>query len=214
MVYPTNSRSDQPQILNSFGVKKSVPAFQSMPNSVSRISTNDQKVSVVMPINRGQEPPRGFQPIQLPSVDLQGHTVEELAAVANVSVSVIKSAIYMKQQEMLAEQNLNLRQQETYNQIQQQFGMQAIETTSTTTTTTTTTPRPPPIPQKTPSRYPMAGGNKVMNAPKEYYPVGYEKNFDDNFTSKVDLPGTSFHCGDQKHFPGLYADEDLGCMVS
>lgn len=53
-----------------------------------------------------------------------------------------------------------------------------------------------------------------MNAPKEYYPVGYEKNFDDNFTSKVDLPGTSFHCGDQKHFPGLYADEDLGCMVS
>lgn len=53
-----------------------------------------------------------------------------------------------------------------------------------------------------------------MNAPKEYYPVGYDKNFDDNFKSKVDLPSTLFHCGDQKHFPGLYADEDLGCMVS
>lgn len=53
-----------------------------------------------------------------------------------------------------------------------------------------------------------------MNAPREYYPVGYEKNFDDNFTSKVDLPQTSFHCGNQKHFPGLYGDEDLGCMVS
>lgn len=53
-----------------------------------------------------------------------------------------------------------------------------------------------------------------MNAPKEYYPVGYDKNFDDNFMSKVDLPSTSFHCGDQKHFPGLYADTDLGCMVS
>lgn len=52
-----------------------------------------------------------------------------------------------------------------------------------------------------------------MNAPKEYYPVGYEKNFDDNFTTKVDLPPTSFHCGDQKHFPGLYGDIDLGCMV-
>lgn len=52
-----------------------------------------------------------------------------------------------------------------------------------------------------------------MNAPKEYYPAGYEKNFDDNFMSKVDLPATSFHCGDQKHFPGLYADMDLGCMV-
>lgn len=55
---------------------------------------------------------------------------------------------------------------------------------------------------------------KVMNAPKEYYPVGYDKNFDDNFASRVELPETSFHCGDQKHFPGLYADEDLGCMVS
>lgn len=52
-----------------------------------------------------------------------------------------------------------------------------------------------------------------MNAPKEYYPVGYEKNFDDSFTTKVDLPPTSFHCGDQKHFPGLYGDTDLGCMV-
>lgn len=54
---------------------------------------------------------------------------------------------------------------------------------------------------------------QVMNAPKEYYPVGYDKNFDDNFTARVELPQTSFHCGDQKHFPGLYADEDLGCMV-
>jgi hypothetical protein len=53
-----------------------------------------------------------------------------------------------------------------------------------------------------------------MNAPKEYYPVGYDKNFDDNFKSKVELPSTTFHCGDQKHFPGLYADPDLGCMVS
>jgi hypothetical protein len=53
-----------------------------------------------------------------------------------------------------------------------------------------------------------------MNAPKEYYPVGYDKNFDDGFKTRVDLPPTSFACGDQKHFPGLYADEDLGCMVS
>lgn len=53
-----------------------------------------------------------------------------------------------------------------------------------------------------------------MNAPKEYYPGGYEKNFDDNFTTKVDLPPTTFNCGDQKHFPGLYSDTDLGCMVS
>lgn len=59
-----------------------------------------------------------------------------------------------------------------------------------------------------------SGATKVMNAPREYYPVGYDKNFDDNFASRVDLPDTSFYCGDQKHFPGLYADEDLGCMVN
>jgi hypothetical protein len=53
-----------------------------------------------------------------------------------------------------------------------------------------------------------------MNAPKEYYPVGYDKNFDDGFKSRVELPPTSFACGEQKHFPGLYADVDLGCMVS
>lgn len=58
------------------------------------------------------------------------------------------------------------------------------------------------------------GVTKVMNAPREYYPVGYDKNFDDNFASRVDLPDTTFYCGDQKHFPGLYADEDLGCMVT
>lgn len=62
------------------------------------------------------------------------------------------------------------------------------------------------------SRTPISG--KVMNAPREYYPVGYEKNFDDHFQSKVDLPETNFHCGDQKYFPGLYGDESLGCMVS
>lgn len=62
-------------------------------------------------------------------------------------------------------------------------------------------------------KYSLTGIHKVMNAPKEYYPVNYDKNFDDNFTSRVELPDTSFSCGEQKHFPGLYADEDLNCMV-
>ncbi|CAH1955674.1 unnamed protein product [Acanthoscelides obtectus] len=74
-----------------------------------------------------------------------------------------------------------------------------------TSTTTTTTIRP--------TLRQSSSVGKVMNAPKEYYPVGYDKNFDDNFASRVELPETSFYCGDQKHFPGLYADEDLGCMV-
>ncbi|GJQ82161.1 putative chitin binding peritrophin-A [Trypoxylus dichotomus] len=78
------------------------------------------------------------------------------------------------------------------------------QTTSTTAPISTTSK---------PKYYKHSTIGKVMNAPKEYYPVGYDKNFDDNFSSRVDLPETSFRCGDQKHFPGLYADEDLGCMV-
>lgn len=76
-------------------------------------------------------------------------------------------------------------------------------------------PKPTPFTTQKPSVNKFATSvGKVMNAPKEYYPVGYDKNFDDNFASRVELPETSFYCGDQKHFPGLYADEDLGCMVS
>lgn len=77
-------------------------------------------------------------------------------------------------------------------------------------------PDEPQLPKKIsikPYKSKYSSSQKVMNAPKEYYPVGYDKNFDDNFVSKVDLPDTSFSCGDQKHFPGLYGDEDLGCMV-
>ncbi|XP_050525368.1 uncharacterized protein LOC126896517 [Daktulosphaira vitifoliae] len=97
--------------------------------------------------------------------------------------------------------------------------------TTTVSAATSTTPLPPitiitteapPVTKKIlmkPFKSKYGSGQKVMNAPKEYYPVGYDKNFDDNFTSKVDLPDTSFSCGNQKHFPGLYSDEDLGCMV-
>ena len=93
---------------------------------------------------------------------------------------------------------------------------QEYNATTTTTTTTTTTERPTTErsrPLTVRPKYSLVGPNRVMNAPKEYYPVSYDKNYDDNFTSKVELPDTSFSCGDQKHFPGLYADEDLGCMV-
>ena len=55
--------------------------------------------------------------------------------------------------------------------------------------------------------------NVIMNAPREYYPFGYDKNFDDNFTSRIELPKSTFQCGNQKHFPGLYANEQFGCMV-
>ncbi|XP_034836018.1 uncharacterized protein mtg isoform X1 [Maniola hyperantus] len=131
--------------------------------------------------------------------------IAEIAKAGNISMEAVEAAIALRQQQLLSK----------YANI-------PMPTTTTTTTTTTEQPlevfelQPEPeiivapIPQK-PKRNPTSG--KVMNAPREYYPVGYEKNFDDHFQSKVDLPDTTFHCGDQKYFPGLYGDENLGCMV-
>ncbi|XP_023934559.1 uncharacterized protein LOC112043390 isoform X2 [Bicyclus anynana] len=131
--------------------------------------------------------------------------IAEIAKAGNISMEAVEAAIALRQQQLLSK-------------------YANIPMPATTTTTTTTTEQPlevyqlepepeiivAPIPQK-PKRNPTSG--KVMNAPREYYPVGYEKNFDDHFQSKVDLPDTNFHCGDQKYFPGLYGDENLGCMV-
>ncbi|XP_043483899.1 transcription factor SPT20 homolog isoform X2 [Leptopilina heterotoma] len=114
-------------------------------------------------------------------------SLKALAEASNITLEALEAAIFLKQQQLLQKQ----------------------EGPTTTTTTTTTTLSP--VKNNNNNNY--SGTTKVMNAPREYYPVGYDKNFDDNFASRVDLPDTSFYCGDQKHFPGLYADEDLGCMV-
>ncbi|XP_020296002.1 protein PFC0760c-like [Pseudomyrmex gracilis] len=118
------------------------------------------------------------------SIQKMKTSLKDLAEASNITLEALEAAILLKQQQFLK------KQQETI-------------TTSTTTTTAT--------PLKNVYNF---EATKVMNAPREYYPVGYDRNFDDNFASRVDLPETSFYCGDQKHFPGLYADEDLGCMVS
>ncbi|XP_063535874.1 uncharacterized protein LOC134745685 isoform X1 [Cydia strobilella] len=136
--------------------------------------------------------------------------IVEIAKAGNISMDAVEAAIALRQQQLLNK----------YANIP----LPTTTSTSTTTTTTTTEapivfqsePEPEPeivVPEvkQKPARFPTSG--KVMNAPKEYYPIGYEKNFDDHFQSKVDLPDTTFHCGDQKYFPGLYGDESLGCMV-
>ncbi|XP_059610299.1 uncharacterized protein LOC132257425 [Phlebotomus argentipes] len=180
----------QPDIFN-------IPTFQSLNSQVDRKFDVSKKSTVLTQAIQDEGLKSTIPTVTRPKVDLMGHTVEELAAVANVSVEAIQAAI---------------RQREFQIALQQQANMEAIRlktsttTTTTTTTTTSTTRRPPPAKRH-------HHGHKVMNAPKEYYPVGYDKNFDDNFTTRVELPQTSFHCGDQKHFPGLYADENLGCMV-
>lgn len=121
------------------------------------------------------------------SIPLLSENVKSLAAANNISEETLVAAIALKQQQLMN---------------QQQQAKKIL-------TSTTTTPRTTEAVKK----YPLAGPSRVMNAPREYYPVGYDKNFDDNFVSRVELPDTTFYCGEQKHFPGLYADEDLGCMV-
>lgn len=132
--------------------------------------------------------------IYAPNPLLMGHSISSLAQASNISVETLAAAIRLKEEQLRAVPSTTTS---------------TTTTTTSSTTTTTTTSRPSTVKP----RYSLAGPSKVMNAPKEYYPVAYDKNYDDNFTSKVELPDTSFSCGDQKHFPGLYADEDLGCMV-
>ncbi|XP_060649925.1 uncharacterized protein LOC132787063 isoform X1 [Drosophila nasuta] len=175
-----------------------VPAFQAMPQSISRIA-NVGKVEVTQPEQRTVSKHPNYLQFEEPKFDLKDVTVEELAAAANVTVETIKHAIYVREQQLKAEHRAMLA-----SKLREEFMRTSTVKTTTTTTTTTTTPKPRLAEHKV---------SKVMNAPKEYYPVGYEKNFDDNFKSKVDLPPTSFSCAKQKHFPGLYADTDLGCMV-
>lgn len=179
-----------------------VPAFNKMPSSISRISTtnNDKPVSVIMAVPSKQiaQDKLSSQSFALRTLTNAGNdiappvpqqasnSIQSLLAATNLTEAALEEVLLQKHRQMLQQQA-------------------AMMMTSTTTTTTTTTPR-------SPNRLGNIG--KVMNAPKEYYPVGYDKNFDDNFASRVELPDTSFYCGDQKHFPGLYADEDLGCMVS
>lgn len=127
----------------------------------------------------------------LPQIDLKGHTVEELAAVANVSVSAIKKAIELRQKQLIALQQeiirnktmeAELRRDEmiakqlaSYQQEQQKFlatstteAPTTISTTTTTVRTTTTkkpTRAPAPVQQKASSSkvVPHAIQSKVLN---------------------------------------------------
>lgn len=86
-----------------------------------------------------------------------GHTVEELASAANISVEAIQKAIQVKQQQLLAEQQAAQYKQQI--ELMKHLATSTERPTrpsTTTTTTTTTTPRP------VTRRYQISGGNKVM----------------------------------------------------
>ncbi|XP_067634427.1 uncharacterized protein mtg isoform X2 [Eurosta solidaginis] len=194
-----------------------VPVFQAMPNSVARLTAVTK--SITQAEDRVLHTHPNYLQFEEPKFDLKDVTVEELAAAANVTVDTIKHAIYVREQQMKAEHRAMLAAK-----LRQEFVR--TSTTARTTTTTEIPPTPSPMVNNWVQQQDVMESqnikdnvafeskmSKVMNAPREYYPVGYDKNFDDNFKSKVDLPPTSFACGKQKHFPGLYADTDLGCMV-
>lgn len=184
-----------------------VPSFNALPPSLSRLSASMPAISLdgkkpvmafIVPITNSSKAVDKIKSNSLtlrtlPSVNdlapllpqTSSNSIQALSAATNISAEAIETALILRQQQILKKK------------------------AASSTSTSTTTYIPPTVPPRQ-----VFSRHKVMNAPKEYYPVGYDKNFDDNFASRVDLPETSFYCGDQKHFPGLYADEDLGCMVS
>ncbi|XP_046404231.1 microtubule-associated protein 4 isoform X2 [Ischnura elegans] len=128
-----------------------------------------------------------------------GQSMEAIAKASNVSVQTVASAIAAKLR----------RRQQTLEQVAKNANAGATATSQLRNAGIAVKKQPQ---RPKPSALASSRG-RVMNAPREYYPVGYDKDFDDGFAARVDLPDTSFTCGNQKHFPGLYADEDLGCMV-
>lgn len=104
-----------------------------------------------------------FDGEELPQVDLKGHTVEELAVAANVTVEVIQAAIKMRQQQLL------LEKRNYANRLNQKINNDRVTVPTTSTTTIRTTPsttRPtttPYVPRKKVTRHQFAGGHKVRH---------------------------------------------------
>lgn len=168
-----------------------VPAFQAMPSSVTRVSGGQiVQLSPNSIIEHNSIKREDTKPPQheislakpVPTVDLKGHTVEELAAVANVSVDAIKRAIDLRQKQLIADQEVEMRRQlveqealqeeeiakqlALYRYEQQQFLATSTPPTTvpitTTTTTTTTTPRPTTAKRiNTTPKARLGGGQKV-----------------------------------------------------
>jgi hypothetical protein len=97
-------------------------------------------------------------------VDLKGHSVEELAVAANVTVDVIQAAIKMRQQQLLLEKRsyANQLKQQIAHHVTAQTTPPTFRTTQSTTTTTRATTTPYAERRKV-SRHQMAGGHKVKN---------------------------------------------------
>lgn len=147
-----------------------IPSFQTIPSPNARVGqagayhspnaiqpvefkeTGKYSGLTAKPENPAFYDPFLAEPTRKPLVDLRGHTVEELAKVANVSVDTIKAAIRRREQFLLQQQlkQSQLKMLENYNFDTN--GLDSLPQTPkpirrpttvkpTTTTTTTTTPR-------------------------------------------------------------------------
>lgn len=144
-----------------------IPSFQTIPSPNARVGVAGPYVSpnAIQPVDfkdtkfagltAKPESPTFYdpflpEPTKKPLVDLRGHTVEELARVANVSVETIKMAIKRREQFLLQQQlkESQLKMLENYNfdtngldSVAPQTSKPLRRPTTTTTTTTTTTQR-------------------------------------------------------------------------
>lgn len=107
-----------------------VPNFQALPSSITSAKlVHPTKVEF-------------YPKDDAPQVDLKGHTVEELAAAANVSVEVIQSAIKVRQQQMMLEKKVTSkwRRPTTVQTTPVTLSSESSEKVTTKTTKPSTTP--------------------------------------------------------------------------
>lgn len=167
-VYPHYPASNQYHKMNEYTASSNInpvytpniPNFQALPLSTS------EKFESLTKVEKSDE--------DLPHVDLKGHTIEELAVVANVSVDTIKSAIKLRQQQMLVEKkihktfdnhpkfaaSLSTVQSTIPSTIAEKTTMTESTTQSTTTLKVKTTPSF--VPKKKVKKHPLSGSHKVF----------------------------------------------------
>ncbi|KAJ8941260.1 hypothetical protein NQ314_010458 [Rhamnusium bicolor] len=150
-----------------------IPSFSAMPSSISRFSVGNLPVS-----------PSGAKVmavVAIPKTKVQAQdkisstnfAVRTLPTPDNELPAPIPQHFSNSIQAILAANNVTEEALELAL-LQRQQMLAKMKTSTSTTTTSTHRPT---------SKYANSVG-KVMNAPKEYYPVGYDKNFDDNFASR------------------------------
>ena len=131
----------------------SIPNFEALPTSITAAKfAQPTKVEY-------------FPNDDFPEIDLKGHTVEELAVAAQVSVEVIQEAIKVRQQQLMHEKK-NFAKQKSNKSPTVQVTQSYIEfepteksTTQSTTTRRSTTLYTPP--KKKVTKKPLKNGHKV-----------------------------------------------------